>query len=26
LCGDAEKELERYIRQEIEHPEALGAA
>ena len=26
LCGDAEKKLERYIRQEIEHPEALGAA
>jgi hypothetical protein len=26
LCGDAEKELERYIRQEIEHPEAMGAA
>ena len=26
LCGDAEKELERYIRQEIEHPEAVGAA
>ena len=25
LCGDAEKKLERYIRQEIEHPEAVGA-
>jgi hypothetical protein len=25
LCGDAEKELERYIRQEIDHPEAVGA-
>jgi hypothetical protein len=26
LCGDAEKKLERYLRQEIEYPEAAGAA
>ena len=26
LCGDVEKQLERFIQQEIEHPEAVGAA
>ena len=26
LCGDAEKQLERFIRQEIEGSEAAGAA
>ena len=26
LCGDAEKKLERYIREQIEHPAEVGAA